>query len=179
MAQQFTVFVSMPGTDRPWLKTFTHPAIAGRSDDCEIPLPHPVVSRQHIEVSRAPDGDLVVRDLGSTNGTISENEVLRGGEIRATEQISLQIGPYSIVISSEARPDASTLNIPTVGATMADGAPGKDLTDREKEVLALIAAGRTNAEIALELGITNHTVVAHVRHIFDKSGVVNRAEAAA
>ena len=92
MAQEFTVFVSVPGTDRPWLKTFTRPAIVGRSDDCDIPLAHPVVSRQHAEVRRAPDGDLIVRDLGSTNGTISGNEVLRGHEIRAPEQISLQIG---------------------------------------------------------------------------------------
>ena len=178
MAQEFTVFVSVPGTDRPWLKTFTHPAIVGRSDDCDIPLAHPVVSRQHAEVRRAPDGDLIVRDLGSTNGTISGNEVLRGHEIRAPEQISLQIGPYSIVVSTEARSDASTLAVPIVNdaPTVALNA---DLSAREREVLALIAGGRTNAEIAIALGITDHTVVSHVRHIFDKSGVANRAEAAA
>ena len=55
-------------------------------------------------------------------------------------------------------------------------APG-GLSRRELEVLRLIAAGRTNRQIAAELVISMHTVTRHVSNIFDKTGVGNRAEA--
>jgi len=53
------------------------------------------------------------------------------------------------------------------------------LTKREIEVLRLIAGGRSNQEIADELVISINTVLRHVSNIFDKTGVANRAEAAA
>jgi len=52
-----------------------------------------------------------------------------------------------------------------------------DLTPREAEVLALIAAGRTNAEIADALVVSAATVKSHVNHIFAKAGVRDRAQA--
>ena len=51
------------------------------------------------------------------------------------------------------------------------------LSAREVEVLRLIAAGKTNQEIADALFISFSTVASHVRHIFDKANVCNRAEA--
>ena len=51
------------------------------------------------------------------------------------------------------------------------------LSAREIEVLRLIAAGKTNQEIADALFISFSTVASHVRHIFDKANVGNRAEA--
>jgi ATP/maltotriose-dependent transcriptional regulator MalT len=53
------------------------------------------------------------------------------------------------------------------------------LTDRETEVLALLADGLTNREIAGRLFISEKTVGTHVGHIFDKLGVHNRVAAAA
>ncbi len=53
------------------------------------------------------------------------------------------------------------------------------LTQREVEVLRLIAAGKTNRQIADELIISFRTVDQHVRSIFAKMGCDNRAEAAA
>jgi DNA-binding CsgD family transcriptional regulator/tetratricopeptide (TPR) repeat protein len=53
------------------------------------------------------------------------------------------------------------------------------LTGREIEVLALVAEGRSNREIARELFITDKTASAHVSHILMKLGVANRAAAAA
>lgn len=58
---------------------------------------------------------------------------------------------------------------------MADG--GTALTPREREVLALLAQGLANKAIAPRLGITEHTVKAHVAAIYDKLGAGNRAEA--
>jgi DNA-binding CsgD family transcriptional regulator len=48
------------------------------------------------------------------------------------------------------------------------------LTRREKEVVSLVAQGKTNKEIATELFISYHTVVSHMRSIFEKTGVKNR-----
>jgi DNA-binding NarL/FixJ family response regulator len=53
------------------------------------------------------------------------------------------------------------------------------LTGREVEVLRLIAAGRSNRAIAEALYISPNTVLHHVSNIFTKTGVANRAEAAA
>ena len=52
------------------------------------------------------------------------------------------------------------------------------LTEREVEVLHLVAAGRTDREIAEELIISLRTANAHVRNILNKTGAANRAEAA-
>jgi DNA-binding CsgD family transcriptional regulator len=53
------------------------------------------------------------------------------------------------------------------------------LSDRELEVLRLLAEGRTNRQIGEQLFITPKTASAHVSHILMKLGVANRAQAAA
>ncbi len=57
--------------------------------------------------------------------------------------------------------------------------PGKDLSVRELEVLALMAEGLSNAEIAQRLTISVSTVKYHVRGILSKLGAASRAEAVA
>ena len=52
-----------------------------------------------------------------------------------------------------------------------------DLTDREREVLGLIAQGKSNAEITEELVLSPKTVSNHVSNIFSKLQVVDRAQA--
>jgi DNA-binding CsgD family transcriptional regulator len=61
-----------------------------------------------------------------------------------------------------------------------EAAPARDpfnLSPREYEVLAIIAEGRTNREIAERLFISERTVAVHVRNILAKLGVSGRVEA--
>jgi len=51
------------------------------------------------------------------------------------------------------------------------------LTDRESEVLGLLSKGLANKQIAMELGISEHTVKFHVSSIYQKLNVTNRTEA--
>ena len=68
----------------------------------------------------------------------------------------------------------------TLPATGAGSGPLPDgLTEREAEVLRLIAAGRSNAEIGRELFVSEATVKTHVNRIFAKTGSRDRPQAIA
>jgi DNA-binding NarL/FixJ family response regulator len=73
-----------------------------------------------------------------------------------------------------ARPDLSKLDV-----LDARGAAAGTLTDRECEVLRLVAQGKTNREIGRTLVISEHTVARHVQNIFTKLGLSSRAAATA
>jgi DNA-binding CsgD family transcriptional regulator len=69
---------------------------------------------------------------------------------------------------------------PASGAVSHAHAAGPDgLSERELEVLRLLAAGKSNREIAEALVISLNTVLRHVTHILQKTGAANRTEAAA
>jgi DNA-binding NarL/FixJ family response regulator len=53
------------------------------------------------------------------------------------------------------------------------------LTQRELEVLRLVAAGRSNRQIAAALVVSEHTVAGHLQNIFGKLGVSSRTAATA
>jgi len=58
-------------------------------------------------------------------------------------------------------------------------APPEPLTVREAQILALLAEGLVNKQIAARLGISRHTVKTHLAALFHKLGVSTRAEAVA
>ena len=67
---------------------------------------------------------------------------------------------------------------PEIGEAIAPTADTLPLTQREQEILALIAAGKSNQEIASTLYITPGTVRVHVHTIIQKLGVRDRTQAA-
>jgi DNA-binding NarL/FixJ family response regulator len=71
---------------------------------------------------------------------------------------------------SETRPDKLAANLSGLEET-------EELTPREREVLALLAQGKQNKEIALELNVTERTVKFHLSAIYSKLGAGNRTEA--
>ena len=97
-------------------------------------------------------------------------------------------GPQLLVQAIHAAANGDALIAPNVTrrllATFADQAPQvpvqpiDPLTEREEEVLALVARGRTNAEIATELFIGVSTVKTHIAAVMAKLGARNRVEIA-
>jgi len=66
---------------------------------------------------------------------------------------------------------------PEVAARLAERDGMAELTAREQEVLALVAKGLTNKDIARVLGFTPRTAKAHVANLLEKLGVTDRTEA--
>ena len=65
---------------------------------------------------------------------------------------------------------------PALAARLVLGEPEDDLTERERQILRLIALGYTNQEIAGQLFLSVRTIEAHRRHILDKLRLTTRAE---
>ncbi|MER5323957.1 response regulator transcription factor [Streptosporangium roseum] len=70
------------------------------------------------------------------------------------------------------------LSVPALAPAPAAGRYVAPLTDRELEVLTLIASGRSNREIARELAVAEKTVKTHVSNVLMKLGVQDRTQAA-
>jgi len=66
---------------------------------------------------------------------------------------------------------------PAVAARLAEFTPRIDLTDREAEVLRLVARGLSNKEVARAIGRTSETVKIHLRNIYAKLGADDRTGA--
>ena len=102
---------------------------------------------------------LACRALGDDDGAVLELDAARGvfEELGATPDLALvdSLSP----------------------SRMRDAAHG--LSERELEVLRLVAAGKTNREIAAALVVSQHTVARHVQNIFGKLGVSSRTAATA
>ena len=92
------------------------------------------------------------------NATVDEVQAVARGEAIFGQSIAAQVLRYFNGLN------ASTVSFP-------------ELTSREREVLELIAAGRSNGEIAQVLSLSGKTVRNHVSIIFGKLRVADRAQA--
>src|SRR5262249_16668013 len=69
--------------------------IIGRSGDGDITLPDTGISREHCLLTRLPNGDVRLRDLGSSNGTFHKGE--RITEVILVEGNKFQLGPNTVL----------------------------------------------------------------------------------
>jgi DNA-binding NarL/FixJ family response regulator len=83
------------------------------------------------------------------------------------------------VVLSGRRLEALVRHLSARGAAGPPCGPGGRLTDREAEVLRLLASGTSTVEIARRMFISAHTARTHVQHVLMKLGVHSRLEAAA
>ena len=96
------------------------------------------------------------------------------------------VEPLELVRAIRAAADGNAPLSPTIVTRVVEeiaqggGAPAEvdDLTPRERDVLILIARGRSNKVIALELGVAEKTVKTHVSHILGKLSLTDRTQAA-
>ncbi|HJP60041.1 MAG TPA: helix-turn-helix transcriptional regulator [Gemmatimonadaceae bacterium] len=104
--------------------------------------------------------------------------------LRSSEEFDI-VGVASS--SANLPPDTELVVIARVPAPLSTGAPARIRSDssaatlsrREQEILALLADGLVNKQIAARLGISTNTVKTHLELLFEKLGVTTRAEAVA
>ncbi len=99
-------------------------------------------------------------------------EVLKEWNMLSTPGFTLMDGPAIQEILELVITDKSCKQLNTVNRELIE-----PLTSREREVLELLIAGRTNGEISTELHISKETVKSHVSHIFRKLDVSSRTQA--
>lgn len=148
----------------------------GRATDNDIVLDNePTVSRHHAELGRPGDsGRWTVRDLGSHNGTHVNGTRLGADDVVEFSSADVVgIGSVTIRLVADSAVDGLTIE-DRRGAEMHRLLTV--LSDREREVLTLVAAGHTDDQCAKALFISVKTVHSHLDRIRDKTGVRRRAE---
>ena len=118
---------------------------------------------------RASDRARLLKELGEA---AFDAACQHGRALSQAEAIALAV--------STAQPDpepepASAEAVPAAPRTPADG-PAGPLSARERQIMALLAGGASNAKIAQTLYVTPNTVRTHLDRIRDKTGARNRAE---
>lgn len=167
---------------------YTHDEVAGRtcasvlagsdlfgnrycSDECPVQL----IARRGDSVRqfrlrlRSKEAALVTLDVSVTKFTMRvSRRVLLAHMVRTVEEAAV-----AVPVPVRAEPSRTATN-----RTHAD-ARVRDLTSREVEILAMLAAGQSTAGIAAVLGISPLTTRNHLQHIFEKLEVHSKSEAVA
>lgn len=123
-----------------------------------------------LKTSRAEQLIEAVRTL-ATGGALLGPDVTRAVMQRVTAQPNVAPQAITSSVTSETVPLTQSTGLHNVAAMDAAG-----LTDREREVLALIATGRSNGEIASELFLGAATVKTHVSNLLQKLGARDRVQ---
>jgi pSer/pThr/pTyr-binding forkhead associated (FHA) protein len=124
------------------------------------------VSRIHAELE-CSDGQWTLLDLGSSNGTTVNKRRVDRHPLRDGDRICL--GRTTLVYIAERDPKATEVGPET-------SEEGPDLTQRERQVLGLVAQGLTDRQIAEELSISANTVRSHLDRVGEKTGFRRRAD---
>jgi pSer/pThr/pTyr-binding forkhead associated (FHA) protein len=124
------------------------------------------VSRSHADL-RNRDGQWLIVDLGSSNGTKVNGRRVDHHPLRDGDRI--QLGGTTLLFASGEDPNATEADTGKFAGT-------QNLSEREGQVLALIAQGLTDREIGAALFISASTVRSHLDRIGEKTGLRRRAE---
>ncbi len=119
---------------------------------------------------RSKDGRLVAVDVSILTFVVAADEFLLAHVLKPTE-------PATAARPAESETVAPRLTLVT--ARTSPDARARSLTEREVEVLAMLAAGHPTPEIASRLRISNLTARNHIQNILDKLEVHSKAEAVA
>jgi DNA-binding NarL/FixJ family response regulator len=111
----------------------------------------------------------------------TDSEVLPAVEAGATGYLLKDAPIDDLKRAVEASARGESVLSPTIATRLMHQVrdPGSPISDREREVLSLIAQGRSNREVAAELFISEATVKTHLLHVYGKLGVNDRAAAVA
>ena len=113
--------------------------------------------------------------LTSATDPAAASQAIRGG---AAGVLYKDIDPDALVRAIRSVHDGNVLLAPEAASSLVRGSAANTLTPREREVLAGIAEGRSNREIARLLRVSEKTVKAHVSSVLAKLGVQDRTQAA-
>jgi len=138
------------------------------------------------ELGHALEGATPIAGLLTLTNQVESAEALTGLPVRAWGVLSLDASEEELVTAIHAIHEGLLVGAPPllqpllsrrllVGETA--GAQADSITEREAEVLELLAQGLANKQIAAVLTISEHTVKFHVSSIYSKLGATNRAEA--
>jgi two-component system nitrate/nitrite response regulator NarP len=87
--------------------------------------------------------------------------------------------PPSQLLDTVAAVASGQMIFPYVDVRGLDRSPLASLTPRERELLAALSDGRSNAQLATQFGISLQTVKFHLKNVYGKLGIANRAQAVA
>jgi NarL family two-component system response regulator LiaR len=143
-----------------------------------MPVLDGVGALKHLRSTRART--IVLTSFGDDDKLFA---ALRGG---AAGYLLKDVEPAELVQAIRSAYTGQAPLSPTIATRVVEeiaaggGAPAQldDLTPRERDVLVLIAKGRSNKVIALELGVAEKTVKTHVSHILAKLDLTDRTQAA-
>jgi DNA-binding NarL/FixJ family response regulator len=140
--------------------------------DLRMPVMEGVEAVRQIRV-RDPQAKVIVLTTYDT-----DEDITRALKAGAKAFILKDISAGALVDCIHDVLNGKTYLAPTAAAKLAEGVARVQLTPRELSTLRLMADGRSNKEIANELGISERTVKTHLGHLFEKLGVTSRTEAA-
>lgn len=106
-----------------------------------------------------------------------DEDVFKAFQLGAKGYILKDVERSEVVAAIRAVQDGRKVIPVWAGSKLAERAQTDELSDRELEVLQLLAEGRANKEIAAKLGVSEGTVKAHFGHVFEKMGVSDRTQA--
>lgn len=109
----------------------------------------------------------------------SDADILGAVEAGASGYLLKDAPPHELTAAVRAAAAGESALAPVIASRLLDRmrAPRVSLSSREIEVLELVAAGRSNSEVADELFVSETTVKSHLAHIFSKLDVSSRTAA--